>query len=80
MNKVLKEVLLDKDYDYPKRWNDKIIQSTIKLRINDFNLEMVTDWRVFKRKINLWLTVEIYFLLRFVPLVISIKSIIGKSK
>jgi len=80
VNKVLKEVLLDKDYDYPKRWNDKIIQSTIKLRINDFNLEMVTDWRVFKRKINLWLTVEIYFLLRFVPLVISIKSIIGKSK
>ncbi|WP_295843081.1 hypothetical protein [uncultured Apibacter sp.] len=80
MNKVLKEVLLDKDYDYTKRWNDKIIQSTIKLRINDFNLEMVTDWRVFKRKINLWLTVEIYFLLRFVPLVISIKSIIGKSK
>lgn len=80
MNKVLKKVLLDKDYDYPKRWNDKIIQSTIKLRINDFNLEMVTDWRVFKRKINLWLTLEIYFLLRFVPLVISIKSIIGKSK
>lgn len=80
MNKVLKKVLLDKDYDYTKRWNDKIIQSTIKLRINDFNLEMVTDWRVFKRKINLWLTVEIYFLLRFVPLVISIKSIIGKSK
>ena len=80
MNKILKKVLLDKDYDYPKRWNDKIIQSTIKLRINDFNLEMVTDWRVFKRKINLWLTLEIYFLLRFVPLVISIKSIIGKSK
>ncbi|WP_295812034.1 hypothetical protein [uncultured Apibacter sp.] len=80
MNKILKKVLLDKDYDYTKRWNDKIIQSTIKLRINDFNLEMVTDWRVFKRKINLWLTVEIYFLLRFVPLVISIKSIIGKSK
>ena len=78
MNKILKKVLLDKDY--PKRWNDKIIQSTIKLRINDFNLEMVTDWRVFKRKINLWLTLEIYFLLRFVPLVISIKSIIGKSK
>ena len=80
MNKILKKVLLDKDYDYTKRWNDKIIQSTIKLRINDFNLEMVTDWRVFKRKINLWLTLEIYFLLRFVPLVISIKSIIGKSK
>uniref|UniRef100_UPI0025E2F953 hypothetical protein n=1 Tax=uncultured Apibacter sp. TaxID=1778616 RepID=UPI0025E2F953 len=48
VNKVLEKVLLDKDYDYLKGWDDKSIKSTIKSRLRDFILGMVTDWRDFK--------------------------------
>ena len=50
VNKVLEKVLLDKDYDYLKGWDDKSIKSTIKSRLRDFILGMVTDWRDFKEK------------------------------
>ena len=50
VNKVLEKVLLDKDYDYLKGWDDKSIKSTIKSRLRDFILGMVTDWRDFKEE------------------------------
>ena len=50
VNKVLEKVLLDKDYDYLKGWDDKSKKSTIKSRLRDFILGMVTDWRDFKEK------------------------------
>ena len=50
VNKVLEKVLLDKDYDYPENWDDKIIKSSIKSRLSNFCLRMVTDWRHFKEE------------------------------
>ena len=50
VNEALKKVLLDKDYDYLKGWDDKTVKETIKLRLRDFILGMVTDWRDFKEE------------------------------
>ena len=50
VNEVLKKVLLDKDYDYPKSWDDKMIKQSIKQRLSDFRLGAVTDWRDFKEE------------------------------
>jgi hypothetical protein len=50
VNKVLEKTLLDKDYSYPNNWCDRDINTSIKTRINDFCLAMVTDWRCFKEE------------------------------
>ena len=50
VNKVLEKVLLDKDYDYLKGWDDKSKKSTIKSRLSNFRLRMLTDWRDFKEE------------------------------
>ena len=50
VNEVLKKVLLDKDYDYLEGWDDKSKKSTIKSRLSDFILGMLTDWRDFKEE------------------------------
>lgn len=50
VNKVLEKTLLDKDYSYPNNWGDHDIKTSIKTRINDFCLAMVTDWRYFKKE------------------------------
>ena len=42
--------MLDKDYDYPKSWDDKMIKQSIKQRLSDFRLGAVTDWRGFKEE------------------------------
>ena len=50
VNEILKKVLLDKDYDYPKSWDDKMVKQSIKQRFSDFRLGAVTDWRDFKEE------------------------------
>ena len=50
VNKVLEKVLLDKDYDYLEGWDDKSKKSTIKSRLSNFRLRMLTDWRDFKEE------------------------------
>ncbi|MGG8095094.1 hypothetical protein PGO14_05795 [Klebsiella aerogenes] len=50
VNKVLEKTLLDKDYSYPNNWCDRDINTSIKTRINDFCVAMVTDWRCFKEE------------------------------
>ncbi|EIX6435703.1 hypothetical protein MKU92_004738 [Salmonella enterica] len=48
VNKILEKTLLDKDYSYPNNWEERDIKASIKTRINDFCLTMLTDWRCFK--------------------------------
>ncbi|ECA5091335.1 hypothetical protein ELR76_22405 [Salmonella enterica subsp. enterica serovar Menston] len=50
VNKLLEKALLDKDYSYPNNWEERDIKTSIKTRISNFCLAMVTDWRCFKEQ------------------------------
>ncbi len=50
VNKILEKILLDNNYVYPNNWEERDIKISIKTRINDFCLSMVTDWRCFKEE------------------------------
>lgn len=50
VNAVLEKVLRDSNYRYPSNWSEKDIEVSIKTRINDYCVSMITDWRCFKNE------------------------------
>jgi hypothetical protein len=50
VNTILKKVLLDKEMEYPKNWTQKDIEESIKTRIKNNVILMLTDWRIFKQE------------------------------
>ena len=50
VNKVLKKVWLDEDFIRLDGRSDEMIKYAMKIRLSDYNLGMVTDWRDFKEE------------------------------
>lgn len=50
VNAVLEKVLRDSTYRYPSNWSEKDIEASIKTRVNDYCISMITDWRCFKNE------------------------------
>ncbi|AJA45552.1 hypothetical protein C7375_1383 [Frischella perrara] len=50
VNKVAKKVWLDEDFIRLDGRSDEMIKYAMKIRLSDYNLGMVTDWRNFKEE------------------------------
>ena len=50
VNKVLKKVWLDEDFIRLEDSSDEMIKYAMKLRLSNFRLRMLTDWRDFKEE------------------------------
>ena len=50
VNKVAKKVWLDEDFIRLDGRSDEMIKYAMKIRLSDYNLGMVTDWRDFKEE------------------------------
>lgn len=48
VNAVLEKALRDPSYKYPSNWSKNDIEASIKTRINNYCVSMITDWRCFK--------------------------------